>query len=59
MPDCAKHLRVVVGAEASIGRDQPASWPSATGGTHAIRWQVQERGSGGGRRGHADGEGAP
>lgn len=59
MLDCANHLQVVIGAETSIGRNQPAYGPSATGGTHAIRSQVQERRSGGGRGGHADGEGAP
>jgi hypothetical protein len=59
MRDCANHLQVVIGAETSIGRNQPASWPSATGGVHAIRWQVQERRFDGGRRGHADGERAP
>ena len=59
MVDCANHVEVVSGAETSIGRQRPACWPSAAGGTHAIRWQVQERRSGGGRRGHADEEVAP
>ena len=59
MRDCANHVVAVSGAETSIGRDQSACWPSARGLTHAIRWQVQVRRSGGDRPRHADGEVAP